>query len=87
MLKDNIIWVGCIATVMELTKDYSEALKWYQKSAAQGNTSAQTSLGWMYEKGYGVAKSYSEALKWYRKAAQQGDETAQDNLRNLGETW
>ena len=33
-------------------KDYAEAVKWYCKSAEQGNSNAQTDLGWMYCNGY-----------------------------------
>lgn len=55
--------------------DYAEALKWYKKSAQQGNAVGQYELGYMYEMGCGV-KSYSEAVKWYRKAAEQGDSKA-----------
>ena len=67
--------------------DYSEALRWYRKSAEQGNASGQNDLGYMYENGYGVSKDYSEAVKWYRKAARQGLEAAKNHLRALNETW
>ena len=70
-----------------VSQDYSEAVKWYRKSAEQGNAYAQNNLGWMYSKGYGVSQDYSEAVKWYRKAARQGNETAKNNLRILNETW
>lgn len=46
--------------------------------ADKGNADAQSYLGVMYEKGWGVpAKDYAEALKWYRTAADQGDTYAQ----------
>ena len=49
-------------------KDYAEVVKWYRKSADQGDAVAQNILGIMYEKGNGVEKDYVEALKWYNKA-------------------
>ena len=59
---------------------YSEAVKWYRKSAEQGYASAQDNLGDMYQYGYGVSQDFSEAVKWYRKSAEQGDALAQYEL-------
>ena len=64
-------------------KNYTEALKWYQKSAELGNASAQNWLGFMYEKGQGVTQNYSEALRWYRKSADQGYGNAMANLGRM----
>jgi TPR repeat protein len=64
-------------------KDYSEAIKWYRKSAEQGNATAQCNLGVMYENGNGVPKKKSEAVKWYQKAAEQGNATARIALEKL----
>ena len=61
-------------------KQYAEAVKLFRKAAEQGYANAQTSLGWMYENGYGVTKDYGEAVRWYRKAAEQGEATAQNTL-------
>jgi tetratricopeptide (TPR) repeat protein len=68
------------------SKDYSEALKWYRKSAEQGDEDAQNNLGYMYKEGLGVAKDYSEALKWYRKSAEQGNEDAIAAVKELTTT-
>ena len=62
--------------------DYAEAVKWYRLSAAQGDASAQFSLGAMYGNGQGVTQDYAEAMKWVRLAAAQGDAGAQYNLGN-----
>ena len=51
-----------------------------RRAAEQGNASAQTNLGFMYEKGRGVGKDNREAVRWYRKAAEQGYARAQSNL-------
>jgi len=59
---------------------YKEAVKWFKKAANQGNASAQTNLGFMYDNGQGVRQDYKEAVKWYKKAANQGDAGAQYNL-------
>jgi TPR repeat protein len=63
-----------------VTKDYTEAVKWYRKAAAQGNADAQFNLGTMYSNGEGVPQDYAEAVKWYLKAAIQGNPDAQFNL-------
>jgi TPR repeat protein/V8-like Glu-specific endopeptidase len=52
-------------------------VKWYRKSADQGDAVAQFLLGAMYENGEGVAEDDAEAVKWYRKSADQGDAVAQ----------
>ena len=60
--------------------DYYTALKRYQEAAEQGNTSAQTSLGYMYADGIGVTKSYEKAFEYFKLAADQGNATAQNDL-------
>ena len=63
-----------------LKDDYSEALRWYLKSAEQGNSFAQVNLGSMYYAGDGVAQDYKEAVNWFYKAAVQGLASAQSNM-------
>jgi hypothetical protein len=63
-----------------VTKDYSEAVKWFRKAAEQGFADAQFTLGSEYRKGEGVSKNIAEAVKWFRKAAEQNSAEAQFNL-------
>lgn len=65
-----------------VTKNFTEAVKWYTKAAEQGNAEAQKNLGYCYNYGEGVAKNLTEAVKWYTKAAEQGNAKAQRNLGN-----
>jgi TPR repeat protein len=58
-------------------------VKWFRKAAEQGNASAQTNLGMMYEDGRGIPQDYTEAARWYRKAADQGWPTGQGFLGAL----
>ena len=60
--------------------NYEEAVKWYRKSADQGDASAQNKLGECYYYGHGVSQSYVNAIKWYQKSANQGYASAQYNL-------
>jgi TPR repeat protein len=56
----------------EVTKDFTEAAKWYRLAADQGYAYAQFNLGGMYYSGEGVTKDFTEAVKWFRLAADQG---------------
>jgi tetratricopeptide (TPR) repeat protein len=68
---DAQMWLGAAYEQGWFGKsNFTEALKWFRKSAEQGNPDAQNSLGQMYEDGEGVIQNYSLAAKWYRKAAE-----------------
>jgi len=60
--------------------DYALALRLMQPIADQGDIQAQYLIGFMYEKGQGVAQDYSEAAKWYILASEGGHSYAQNNL-------
>ena len=66
-------------------KNYVEAMRWDRPAAEQGNATAQTYVGYLYEKGLGAPQDYTQALSWYRKAADQGHTPAQKNIGNLYE--
>ena len=78
---DAMFCVGeCLRSGKGVTKNETEAVKWYRKAAEQGNVHAQNRLGFSYLKGNGVAKNATEAVKWLRKVAEQGDAVAQNAL-------
>lgn len=52
-------------------QDYNEAVKWWKKSAEQGNANAQCGLGIIYLK---------EAAKYFSKSAEQGNALGQRNI-------
>lgn len=60
-----------------VAQNYSEAIKWYRRSAEQGLSVAQFNLGSLMYDGNGVARDLFGALGWFEKAAAQGDVTAQ----------
>ena len=66
-------------------QDYQAAFKEFTILANKGNEKAQNYIGYMYNRGYGVAKNYVLAAKWYRKASNQGYAVAQANLGYLYE--
>ncbi len=56
MQKPKMNWGTCIIG-LNVTRNYSEAIKWYQKAAEQGIASAQYKLGYMYYYGQGISQN------------------------------
>lgn len=70
----------------EENKLYSQIFDDIESLAESGDALAQGIIGYMYERGKGVAQDYAEAVKWYRKAAAQGNENAKNKLKEMGVT-
>ncbi len=60
--------------------DYTIALKEWRPLAEQGNATAQSILGLLYENGKGLPHDDAEAIRWYRLAAEQGHAGGQFSL-------
>ena len=60
--------------------DFQTAFEHFRLLAERGHTGAQSNLGFMYSKGYGVKQDYAKSLIWLTKAAIQNDTHAQHNL-------
>lgn len=60
--------------------DALEAVKWWQKAAAQGHAGAMNDLGAAYECGSGVAQDAAAAFAWYSRAAALGNALAMANI-------
>jgi len=63
-----------------VAQNFSEAAHWYLMLAKQGDAPAQTSIGLMYARGYGVKMDPEAARKWWTLAAVQNEPGAQFNL-------
>lgn len=74
------IWLGEIYLHQE---NYTEAAKWLQKAAEQGDPHAQERLAMMYTNALGFIQDDAQAVKWATKAAEQGNA---DALHLLGFT-
>ena len=61
-------------------QNYTEALKWYGRSANQGNAAAQNNLGILYLQAQGTPQNFSQAARWFQLSANQGYAPAQMNL-------
>ena len=64
-------------------RDYREAMRWYGKAAAQGDSYAQYKLGWMYLNGLGVTEDKVEAYKWFYIASLNGFSEAWEECKKL----
>ena len=65
--------------------DFEKAVELWHVMAEKGDSTAEYSLGQMYEQGKGVAQDYKEAYKWYRLSAEQGNDRAQYSLGGMYE--
>jgi TPR repeat protein len=63
--------------------NYAEAKRWYEKSAALGESWAMFNLGLLYEFGQGVSADRDEARRWYEKAAALGLAEANQRLATM----
>ncbi len=63
-----------------VSKNDTEAVKWYRRAADQGVSHAQFHLGESYRFGDGVPQDDREAVKWYRQSADQGDSHARFHI-------
>jgi len=59
-----------------VTKDFSEAARYFKLSADQGFAPSAANLGLMYFKGEGLPPDHAEALRYFRIGAEGGDATA-----------
>lgn len=59
---------------------YEQAALWYRKAADQGHPRAMINLGFLHEKGLGVARDPAAALVLYRRAAGLGDAIALEGV-------
>ena len=65
---------------VNVEKDISKAIEWYEKAAENGYAQAQYYLASSYEHNRLGGFRYERAMMWYEKAAQQGFTDAQFRL-------
>lgn len=64
-------------------EDPAQALAWYRKAAAGGNTFAMYRLGFLYATGTGTPQNLVQAVAWYRKSAEAGDARGEEALGEM----
>lgn len=68
---------------LDKQKLFEQYIYWLQKSASNGNASAQVDLGTYYESGFIVEQDYTKALNLYQQSAAQNNEIAMHNIGAL----
>ena len=71
-----------------IPRDYAQALAWYTKAAARGDTIASdgmVGLASLYEHGEGVTEDLAMARRYYEQAAKLGNLQAQAALEHLAQ--
>ena len=56
---------------------YERAIELLARPAQEGDPTAATYLGFIYQEGRGAPKDYAEAARWFNAAAVQGEPNAQ----------
>ncbi len=69
-----------------LAKDMTEARRWTERAAENGDARAMHNLGVYYFNGSGGLKNKTLAAQWFRKAADRGLVDSQYNLASLFES-
>jgi len=72
----------CLLNGIGIDKDETEALKWIEEAAEQGNPPAQNNLGCCLLYGTGTEKDEIHAVKYFQKAIDNGNVNALINLGN-----
>ena len=63
---------------IDVSRNYSKAIKYYTLAATQGHAEAQSALGMMHYEGTGFPQDYKIAADLFTLAAEQGHAHAQD---------
>lgn len=81
-------WLGYIYLKggFGVKQNYSEAIKWFERTAKLGSFSGSYSLGEIYEKGEEVPQNNELAYFWYSIAVKQGDTFSFDEMTRLKKT-
>ena len=92
----GMMYAGPDDDAPQVRNNYEEALQWFQKSAALGNTMSMNWIGHLYGwgimgylnggTGYSKAKNMALAQKWYAKAGDAGDAEGYFNAGELYNT-
>jgi TPR repeat protein len=81
---------NCLAYFFEkgivVEVDFSEALYWYSKAAANNNKGAMVNIARMYRKGMvDDQPNYPQSIEWYKKVSQVGSSAAKNCLYQLSQ--
>ena len=69
-----------LSLLYEQDGNYTEAAKWCEMAARQGDPDAQNRMGIYYASGQGVEQDDAKSFYWYSEAADRKNSAAQCNL-------
>jgi len=71
---DAMNLLGVLYTVgTQVPRDYSLAIRWFQKAADGGSPAAMSNLATLHLFGIGTSRDHATALRWFARAAELGD--------------
>ena len=71
---DAMNLLGVLYTIgTQVPRDYSVAMRWFQKAADGGSVAAMSNLATIYLFGIGTSRDHAIALRWFARAAELGD--------------
>ena len=83
---DAMNLLGVVYTVGTLVpRDYSLAIRWFQKAADGGSATAMSNLATLYLFGIGTSRDHATALRWFAHAAEFGDVHSMYNVGVMSE--
>ncbi len=72
-----------LGSAYESNSNSKEAFYWYSKAAAKGHTSAQYSMGTIYNYGRGIKEDKEKAMTWYLKASDNNHSWARYEIGDM----
>ena len=64
---------SCIGNIYRYREEWGKAIVCYQKALEERDMTAALPLGFLYEKGYGVAQNDEKAFELYKLAYEDGN--------------
>ena len=81
-LKGNLCAQHNYGVYLELERErYADALKWYERAAAQGDESSMCNIGLLYDEGRGVERNIAKAREWWEQAVEHGCQKSETMLK------
>ncbi|MGV6825920.1 MAG: tetratricopeptide repeat protein [bacterium] len=74
---------GMYAKGVGTSKDFNEAMVWYQEAAQNGSALASYKLGTIYDEARDIPRDPPKAFNWYKKAADQGNKKARKRVSEM----
>ncbi|KAJ3205157.1 hypothetical protein HDU83_003692 [Entophlyctis luteolus] len=78
--KGHIGALNNLGTLSTTLGDFETAVRSFRESAEHNDATGCHSLGWLYDRGFGVVQDHATALIWFEKARSLGHESASASI-------